>query len=212
MLTDPEWRRQGRGELQCVVIDSAHGPAAYALYRLTSVFERGVQSGSVSVVEALGDSPAATGAIWRYLLDVDWMARVKASLLPVDHPLLLLLAEPRRLNVSLRDGLWVRLVDVGAGLSSRGFAARDPVVVELTDAFCSWNAGRWRVSEAGAERTDAQPELRCDVSSLASAYLGGFSWAELARGLRVAELRSGAIARADALFQSDRAPWCPEIF
>src|SRR5712671_6839938 len=43
-----------------------------------------------------------------YLLDIDWMARVKAGLLPLDHPLLLLLAEPRRLGFSLRDGVWVR--------------------------------------------------------------------------------------------------------
>jgi hypothetical protein len=30
--------------------------------------------------------------------------------------------------------------------------------------------------------------------------------------MRVRELRLGAITRADALFHSDRAPWCPEIF
>jgi hypothetical protein len=30
--------------------------------------------------------------------------------------------------------------------------------------------------------------------------------------LRVEELVPGALARADTLFGSDRAPWCPEIF
>ena len=43
--------------------------------------------------------PEATRAIWRFLLDIDWMARVQAGLLPLDHPLLLLLAEPRRLRL-----------------------------------------------------------------------------------------------------------------
>ena len=43
-------------------------------------------------------------------------------------------------------------------------------------------------------------------------YLGGFTWSQLARSMRVAELRAGAIARADAMFRSDRAPWCPELF
>jgi hypothetical protein len=54
--------------------------------------------------------------------------------------------------------------------------------------------------------------LRCDVTALGSVYLGGFTWAQLRRALRVEELRNGAIARADALFRADRAPWCVEIF
>ena len=64
----------------------------------------------------------------------------------------------------------------------------------------------------GVERTDAPPELSCDVTALGSVYLGGFTWAQLGRALRVAELRQGALARADALFRADVAPWCPEIF
>jgi hypothetical protein len=33
-----------------------------------------------------------------------------------------------------------------------------------------------------------------------------------ARSMRMMELRDGAIARAAAMFHSDRAPWCPELF
>jgi hypothetical protein len=50
------------------------------------------------------------------------------------------------------------------------------------------------------------------VSALASAYLGGFSWARLAAALRVNELVPDAAARADAVFGHGPAPWCPEIF
>ncbi|PYO57601.1 MAG: GNAT family N-acetyltransferase [Candidatus Rokuibacteriota bacterium] len=211
-LADPEWRRRGGGDLQCVVLELDGGPAAYALYRLNVAFERGLQTGTVEVVEAMGDSPRATRAIWRYLLDIDWMARVRASLLPVDHPLLLLLAEPRRLRFNVRDGLWVRLVDVGAALAVRSFTAQGSVVVEVADRFCPWNEGGWRVSDGGVARTDDEPELRCDVTALGSVYLGGFTWTQLARALRVDEVRRGAIARADALFHTGPAPWCPEIF
>ena len=49
-------------------------------------------------------------------------------------------------------------------------------------------------------------------TALGSAYLGGFSFRQLARAGRVEERREGALARADALFTSDRAPWCPENF
>jgi hypothetical protein len=50
------------------------------------------------------------------------------------------------------------------------------------------------------------------VQSLGSVYLGGVSFAELARAGRVEEAKPGALARADALFGWDRHPWCPEIF
>jgi predicted acetyltransferase len=212
ILDDPEWRRGSNGDLQCAVLEHEGRPTAYALYRMNSSFERGLQAGSVAVIEAVGDSPEATRAIWRYLLDIDWMARVKASLLPLDHPLLLLLAEPRRLGFSLRDGVWVRLLDIKTALSARSYQPDGSVVIEVFDEFCPWNAGCWRVSCAGVERTDEAPGLRCDIGGLGSVYLGGFTWTQLARALRVQELIPGAIARADRLFQVTTAPWCPEIF
>ena len=136
VLDDPDWRRAGGGHLQCVVVNVGGGPAAYALYRVNVGTDRGVPTGAIDVLEAVGDSPEATRAVWRYLLDIDWTARVKARLLPLDHPLFLLLAEPRRLRFSVRDGLWVRLVDVGAALSARSYGARDSVVIEVVDEFC----------------------------------------------------------------------------
>jgi predicted acetyltransferase len=212
ILTDPEWQRRTGGDLQCAVLELEGRPTAYALHRMNWAFERGLQTGSVTVVEAVGQSPEAVRAIWRYLLDIDWMARVKASLLPLDHPLLLLLAEPRRLGFSLRDGVWVRLLDVATALSARSYQDRGSVVIEVIDAFCPWNAGRWRVGSDGVDRTDDAPHLRCDITALGSVYLGGFTWRQLVRALRVQELVPGIAAHADALFQTGNAPWCPEIF
>jgi len=212
VLDDPEWRRAGGGQLQCVVLELGGGLGAYALYRVNFGSDRGIPTGAVDVIEAMGDSPESTRAIWRYLLDIDWTARVKGRFLPLDHPLFLLLAEPRRLRFNVRDGLWVRLVDVGAALSARSYTARDSVVIEVADLFCPWNEGRWRVSESGAEPTRSEAELQCDVTALGSVYLGGFTWTQLARALRVEERSAGAIARADALFRTAIAPWCPEMF
>ena len=50
------------------------------------------------------------------------------------------------------------------------------------------------------------------MTALGSVYLGGFTFAQLERAGRVEELRDGAVARADDVFRTDRAPWCPEIF
>jgi predicted acetyltransferase len=211
-LADPDWRRGTDGDLQCAVLEHEGRAAAYALYRMNWAFDHGVNSGSVTVLEAIGESPQAMRAIWRYLLDIDWMARVKAWLLPVDHPLLLLLAEPRRLGFSLRDGVWVRLVDIKTALSARSYQDGGSVVIEVIDDFCPWNAGRWRVGSSGVDRTDDAPHLCCDTTALGSVYLGGFTWTQLARALRVEEVVSGAIAQADTIFQARSAPWCPEIF
>jgi predicted acetyltransferase len=211
-LADPEWLRGGRGELQCAVLEHEGRPTGYALYRMNWAFERGLQGGSVAVVEALGESPEATAGIWRYLLDIDWLARVKAWLLPIDHPLLLLTAEPRRLGFSFRDGVWVRLLDAKAALLARSYQDRGSVVIDVIDEFCPWNAGRWRIGADGVDRTDEASDLRCDVSALGSVYLGGFTWTQLARALRVEEVVSHASARADAIFRVVSAPWCPGIF
>jgi len=211
-LADPQWRRGNAGELQCVVLELDGGAFAYALYRITPSFDRGVQTGTIQVVEAIGTSPKATHAIWRYLFDIDWMARVTASLLPVDHPLLLLSAEPRRLRFTMRDGVWVRLVDVGAALSARSYARGNPVVVEVCDEFCTWNNGRWWIGADRIERTAEAADIRCSADVLGSAYLGGFTWTRLSQALRLEELTPDAAERADSIFLHRSAPWCPEIF
>jgi predicted acetyltransferase len=210
VFADPEYRRGGGGEMQRVVVERDGKAEAYALYRLHMSFEGGVPTGFTNVIEAMGTSPEATREIWRYLLDVDWMESIKAGLLPVDHPLFFLLAEPRRMGFRVLDALWVRLVDVGVALGARAYADAHAVVIEVADSFCPWNEGRYCVP--GGERTDADPDLRIDVTTLGSVYLGGFTFAELARALRVEEVVPGAIGRADTLFRADRAPWCPEIF
>jgi Acetyltransferase (GNAT) domain/Sterol carrier protein domain len=154
-LADAPWRRGNAGELQCAVLELDSGAAAYALYRLTPSFDRGVQTGTIHVAEAMGTSPEATQAAWRYVCDIDWMARVTASLLPIHHPLLLLSAEPRRLRFTLRDGVWVRLVDVKRALSARSYAPGKSVVFEVLDEFCDWNNGKWQIGAEGIERTAA---------------------------------------------------------
>ena len=211
-LADPQWGREGGGEMVRALLEVDGRPAGYALYRLHFSAERGITNGYTRVIEAIGDSPEATRELWSFLIGIDWMDRVRAGLLPLDHELFLLLREPRRLHFDQRDGLWVRLVDVEAALNARTYKPGEPVVLDLADELCSWNAGVWEVSPEGTSRTRREPELRLDVSALGSAYLGGFTFGQLARAGRVEELAAGALDRADTLFRADRYPWCPEIF
>jgi predicted acetyltransferase len=211
-LRDPAERRGGGGPKRFALLERDGEPAAYAIYRHKMAWQDGVSSGEVSVVEAIAGDPAALADMWRYLLDIDWIATIASSLVPPDHPLFFVLAQARRMRYRMGDGLWVRLVDVGAALSGRTYPEDGEVVFEVRDDFCPWNEGRWRLAGGAAERTDADPDLALDVTALGSAFLGGIRFAQLAQDSRVEELKPGAIERADGLFRHGLHPWCPEIF
>lgn len=197
---------------QFVVAEEADEAQAYAIYRVHMSFEGGSSSARLVVEEAIAATPPAAASLWRFLLDVDWIATVEASRLPPDHPLFLLLATPRRVRYRVGDGLWIRLVDIGAALSGRAYGDGGPLVFEVEDAMCSWNEGRWRLADGVCERTDADPDLRLEASALGSAYLGAVSFRQLGDAGRVEEMRPGALERADARFAWRPLPWCPEIF
>jgi predicted acetyltransferase len=211
-LADPPDRRDGAGPKRLALLEVDGAPAAYAIYRHKMDWEAGVSKGKVIVLEAIGADPEAAAEIWRFLLDIDWVATITAWLVPPDHPLFFILAHPRRMRYRSGDGLWVRLLDVGAALSGRTYPQGGEVVFEVRDTFCAWNEGRWRLADGTAERTDAEVDLALDVTSLGSAYLGGVGFAQLAQGGRVEELKPGAIERADGIFRHGLHPWCPEIF
>jgi predicted acetyltransferase len=123
-----------------------------------------------------------------------------------------MLTDPDAVRIDLGTALWVRLVDVASALAARTYLSDPDVVLEVSDRFCPWNAGRYRLAGGGCERTEAEPDLALDAAALGAAYLGGTTLHELAGAGRVAELSPGALARASAAFRGDVAPWCPEIF
>ena len=188
-------------------------PAGYALYR-SPKFEQGAAAGHVDVIEAVADGATATRELWRLLLEMDWVATLKAYLLPIDHALLHQLSYPRRMKMRVGDGLWVRLVDVGAALSARAYRGDGEIVLEVEDAFLPENTGRGGSPAGAAERTDDErrPRARRRRAGAAVSRRLHLRRSSSGRGV-VRELREGAAARADALFASDAPkPWCPEIF
>ena len=211
-LYDAPDNRAGGGPKRLALLERDGRPEGYAIYRHKPKWELGVSEAELSVIEAIALDGRPTAELWRYLLDVDWYAYLKSWLLPPDHPLFFLLATPRRMQYRLGDGIWVRLVDVGEALSARRYAADGDVVVDVRDSFCPWNEGRWRIADGVARRTRAAAHLRCNVSALGAAYLGGVRFPQLVLAGRVEELRRGAAARADSMFRWDRSPWSPEIF
>jgi predicted acetyltransferase len=209
LFDDPARRQGGQKNLALLEVDGK--PAGYAIYRVKQDWVSGSSKGVVTIVEAVAPTAEAARELWRWLLDFDWTSEFSADLLPIDHELFLLLAEPRRMQFKINDGVWVRLIDVGGALSARTYSSGE-IVLDVTDTMLPENAGRWRVTSSGAERTEDAADLRLDVTGIGTVYLGGFTFSELVRGSRAEELTEGAAERADALFRTSAAPWCPEIF
>jgi predicted acetyltransferase len=209
LFDDPARRRGGPKNRALLELDGK--PAGYAIYHVKQDWAAGSSTGAVDIVEVVTPTPEAARELWRWLFDFDWTSEFQANLLPRDHELFVLVAEPRRLKFMVNDGVWVRLIDVGQALSARTYNDGE-IVLDVDDAFLPENAGRWRVTSSGAERTDHAADLHLDITGLGSVYLGGFTFGELVRGSRARELRDGAADRADALFHTVIEPWCPEIF
>jgi predicted acetyltransferase len=203
---------KGQPLLQRAILEIDGQLAGYALYRQHGNWDDGVVAGELEVIEAFATTPVATRELWRFLFGIDLVRWIRHSLAPVDHPLVLLVAEPARLRMRAKDGLWLRLVDVEAALAKRRYQEGGGVVLDVHDTFCPWNEGRYRVTHEGARKTDYEPDLRISACDLGSVYLGGFTFAALHQAGRVEELRSGGVERADQLFRVDLEPWCPEVF
>lgn len=200
-----------------VVHEGEGGVDGYAIYRVRHDWAGGVPRSVLTVLDLQAVTPGALADLWRFAFDVDLVEQVKAWSRPVDEPLLYLLREPRRLQARLADNLWLRLVDVPAALGARAYASEGRVVLEVRDAFCPWNDGRVALEAGPGERGAAsgsteEPDLVCTVNELGAAYLGGTSFRQLHRAGRLEERTPGALARADAMFGWDPAPWCPYPF
>ncbi|CAM5540392.1 UPF0256 protein [Streptomyces pilosus] len=215
-VLDPESDRGGASPLQCVVAERDGRTVGYARFRVKPSWGPGGPDGEVllSALEAL--DAAAGAALWRFLFDIDLTSTLVARGRPVDESWQYLVSDIRRGRPTLKDALYVRLVDVGAALAARTYRAPVDVVLEVEDAFCPWNTGRWRLSGdakgASCERTEDAADLALSVRELGAAYLGGVGLTALASAGRVRELRDGALAEASLAFGSDPAPWLPHGF
>lgn len=208
--------REGSSELRCIVAEDGSGVRGYARYATKQSFGSEFGRGVVNVREVVAADPAALATLCRYLFDLDLMGSTEIWNTPVDSPLLLWLADPRRgAEVRSNDALYVRLVDLGAALAGRTYVTDVDVVLDVADARCPWNAGRWRLTGgpggATCTRTDDPADLALDVRELGAAYLGGTSLEDLAAAGWVTG-SDEAVRSAGAAFRHSPAPWVPVVF
>jgi predicted acetyltransferase len=217
LLFDAEWMQRGNGTKFMAVLEVDGEVRGYVLYRVLNQWDDRGPDNVVLVLEVIGLDHASERTIWSWVMDLDLAGHVRGQRGPVPHPLLLELTEPRRMGLTIRDALLIRIVDLRAALEGRGYAAPGSLTFDLTDVDRPLNDGRWRLEVAddgGATLTAAkdEPDLRLDTSDLATVYLGAFRFADLAFAGRVTECRPGAIAAADQLFATGASAWCSMIF
>ena len=165
--------------------------------------------------ELMALTPEAEIELWRFAFSMDLVDQVRTQNRPQDDLIDFLLADPRRLNRSSVDGLWARLVDVPAALTSRRYRTEGRLVIEINDPFLPDCGGRFLL-EGGPEGaecrpTSDEPDLLVDPMTLGSRYLGGGSFAVSRAAGRVAG-SDEAIRLADTMFSWHKQPWCPHYF
>ena len=160
------------------------------------------------VTDLFALSAAAHQALWGALAGYDNVDVVVWDNAPADDPLPLMLAEPRRLNRFVRDGIMARLVTVPAALAQRRFAAGGGLRFRLHDGFCAWNDGAWEVATETGEvrRVEGAVDFALGPDTLASLVFGRFSASEAAAAGLLEGAGAEALAHWDAALRLDHAP------
>lgn len=211
LADDPDRRQGGNAAFVAACED---GYVAYRAVEDHSIWKRD----SIVIEELRGSTPEVEAGLWQFVLDLDLTDQVTARRRPVDEPLRWRLADPRQLRViETEDRLYVRILDVPAALSARGYRSAGCLVLEVVPpagggAPGDSAPGRW-VLEADTDGAACRPagpgeaaQLRLDLAALGSLFLGGYPASLLAAAGRVEELTPGSLRVADSLFTTWPAP------
>jgi predicted acetyltransferase len=155
--------------------------------------------------------------LWKFLADHDWVSQVVVE-------------ENRRTDELWRDllfnrrvvwptnhweGMWVRVLDPVAALSSRRYEVPGHVVLRVVDAD-GYADGTFAVEGgpdgAVCKPTTESPDVTLPVGILGSILLGGPTASRFAVLGMLEEHRNGAVAGLSAMFHTAIAPWAPTTF
>ncbi|MFD4423002.1 GNAT family N-acetyltransferase [Agromyces sp. NPDC058484] len=212
-LVDPE--SEAARSLRTVRYDDERGqPQGFVAYRISREPNAPGFAEFEFLVAATDD---AERALWRFLVEQDFVDGVRGRLRSVDEPLPWLLEDPRAVTISdVVDHLWVRVLDPVEALGARRYGAAGTLALEVRDAL-GFAAGRFRLAvddrgRAEVERVEegdvaaSAPALRLGVQELGAIYLGGVRPSVLGRAARITELSPRSLALADRMFAAERTP------
>jgi predicted acetyltransferase len=160
-------------------------------------------------------TPRALSTLLAFIADHRSLAESISWRGGIDEPLLMLMRE-HRYEMRFFHHWMLRIVDVPAALTARGYppSIEAELPLELSDDVVAENSGRFvlRVSNSRAEveRGGSEDPLKLDVRTLATLYSGQHSALQLARMGRI-EASDSLLARASAMFAGS-PPSMAEMF
>ncbi len=218
----PNRNWKGGGALWFVIAEPVPGIDDHGGYVVFELEETdGALTKRLSIRELHAVHPETSAALWKLCLDHDMATSVVAPVVAVDEAVGWRLADPRALRTTaVGDFLWLRLVDVEGALAARRYLADGTLTFVLADQFRPETAGWYRLEVrdgvGSCHRLGSAPsreaDLQLDVADLGALYLGGVSVTELARAGRIGLSDPAAGRLADAMFRSERLPFCDTFF
>ena len=195
--------------------DSAGVPQGFAIYRLVESPDD-FSAHTLELRYLVTATDDAYAALWRYVLEMDLVASVTASLRSVDEAVAWQISDFRAARKTQeRDHLWTRILDLRAALEARRYGAAGRIVLEVSDPL-GFAAGRVLLStDSGGSASvipfdeaipDGAAALSLSINELSAIYLGGVSAVTLAGAGRITELTPDAAAAADVAFRSAVVP------
>ncbi|MEZ3159580.1 GNAT family N-acetyltransferase [Microbacterium sp. BWT-B31] len=179
------------------------GLAVYAVRENHDDFTKG----TVAVHYLLAETPDAYAALWRFLLELDLVAEVRAEELAVDEPLLWMIADQRAATVTIRDHQYVRVLDVASALEARRYGGPGRIALDVADPLGIAD-GRYLLDAdadgaARVTRVEGSPDgvdtVALGIVELSAVLLGGVSLATLHA--------AGRVTTADPLAASRLFGW-----
>ncbi|WP_168582165.1 GNAT family N-acetyltransferase [Gephyromycinifex aptenodytis] len=210
-LRDVPAARPGQEPRRALIATRQGVEVGAAIYSRKLSWEEASPAGEVMVYHlAALDAPTHL-ALCARLLDMDLAGSTTFSHRGLSDPLLAWSNSPRDAKLRVYDGLWLRPAILEDALGLRGYACAADLVLEVTDAMAPSGAQRVHLTIAadGVARTSptqAEPDLRLDMSSLAGLYLGLQGAAELHAAGLIQELRPAAAHELGCALDTGIAP------
>lgn len=193
-------------------LDAAGALRGIALYRLGGGDDDFVAH-ELEVDFIISETPDANAALWKYLLEVPLVAKLKVEHLRVDEPVLWMITDWRAATVKVWEHQYLRILDVPAAFAARGYLADGRIEFEVDDPY-GYATGRFELTVQDGVGTVAEvskprgaPALTLGVPELSAIYLGGVRASTLVGAGRIRESGEGAAALADTLLRSATTPF-----
>jgi predicted acetyltransferase len=213
-LFDEERVRDGASALFFAICEEDGEQTAYVAYRMRRKGD--TDMGVMEILEQVSVTDTAHATMWRFLLNFDLVGKITATNRPADDPLWWMLADPRRLNRTSHDALWVRLLDIPKALEARTYNADGQLKMGLISESQPALAGTYVLdiddSQASVKKTNDKPDVIMTPADLSAIYMGGATPGALVEAGRIDTVTTGSLAKLHGMFSTDSAPWCAHYF